>query len=89
LPNQPVAEFSIPTTNNSPFSITLGPDGNVWFTEVGINGNGSGIGRITPGAGSARGPPCRILLTRASSTLRLSSVATITLNEDQGPKGAK
>jgi hypothetical protein len=38
-----------PCNKYSPFSITLGPDGNIWFTEVGINGSGSGIGRITPG----------------------------------------
>jgi virginiamycin B lyase len=49
MPNQTVTEFSIPPSNNSPFSITVGPDGNVWFTEVRINGTGSGIGRITPG----------------------------------------
>ena len=49
MPNQTVTEFSIPQTNNSPFSITLGPDGNIWFTEVGISGSGSGIGRITSG----------------------------------------
>jgi len=37
-------EFSLPTSNGSPFSMALGPDGNVWFTEVG----GNQIGRITP-----------------------------------------
>ena len=49
MPNQTVTEFPIPAANNSPFSIALGPDGNVWFTEVGMSGAGSGIGRITPG----------------------------------------
>ena len=49
MSNQPVTEFSIPASNSGPFPISLGPDGNVWFTEVGITGNGSGIGRITPG----------------------------------------
>jgi virginiamycin B lyase len=44
LPNQTVTEFPIPTANSNAFSITLGPDGNLWFTEVG----GNKIGRITP-----------------------------------------
>ena len=37
-------EFSIPSSPGGPFSITSGPDGNVWFTEV----NGNKIGQITP-----------------------------------------
>jgi virginiamycin B lyase len=30
---------------NQPYGITVGPDGNIWFTE---SGGGPGIGRITP-----------------------------------------
>src|SRR3989338_9236223 len=41
-----IAEFSIPTTESSPVGITVGPDGNYWFTEQGHNANK--IGRITP-----------------------------------------
>jgi hypothetical protein len=37
-------EFWVPTSNAVPFSIALGPDGNLWFTEVG----GNKIGEITP-----------------------------------------
>jgi streptogramin lyase len=37
-------EFPIPTSNSGPFNVALGPDGNVWFTEV----NGNNIGEITP-----------------------------------------
>ena len=53
MPNQTVTEFLIPPSNNSPFSITLGPDGNVWFTEIGIkrlfaHENGCGA-RLAPG----------------------------------------
>jgi streptogramin lyase/Tol biopolymer transport system component len=41
---QPViAEFPLPA-GGSPFGITAGPDGNLWFTEQ----NGNRIGRITP-----------------------------------------
>ncbi|OGH14940.1 MAG: hypothetical protein A3H50_03680 [Candidatus Levybacteria bacterium RIFCSPLOWO2_02_FULL_37_10] len=41
-----ITEFSIPTTESSPVGITVGPDGNYWFTEQGHNANK--IGRITP-----------------------------------------
>jgi virginiamycin B lyase len=39
-----VTQFAIPTANSSPFDITAGPDGNLWFTEY----KGNKIGRITP-----------------------------------------
>ena len=38
-------EFPVPTANSTPFRITLGPDGNLWFTEY----SGNKIGRITTG----------------------------------------
>ena len=37
-------EYAIPTANASPSKIVVGPDGNLWFTEV----SGPNIGRITP-----------------------------------------
>src|SRR5437660_7193712 len=37
------AEFPIPTLSSTPQGITSGPDGNLWFTELG----GLKIGRIT------------------------------------------
>ena len=37
-------EFPVATAASGRFSIALGPDGNVWFTEV----NSNKIGRITP-----------------------------------------
>jgi len=37
-------EFTLPTANSEPYDITLGPDGNLWFTEYA----GNKIGRITP-----------------------------------------
>lgn len=41
---QTVTEFSVPTPNAAPWDITVGPDGNLWFTEEEANK----IGRITP-----------------------------------------
>lgn len=35
---------SIPTPSSQPISITVGPDGNLWFTEQ----NSSRVARITP-----------------------------------------
>ena len=39
-----MVEFSIPTAASQPFTITVGSDGNLWFTEF----TGGKIGRITP-----------------------------------------
>jgi hypothetical protein len=39
-----VTEFSVPTPDSLPNEITVGPDGNLWFTEEGA----SQVGRITP-----------------------------------------
>ncbi|MGZ3644267.1 MAG: virginiamycin B lyase family protein [Ktedonobacteraceae bacterium] len=39
-----ITEFPVPTSNSLPQGITLGPDGNLWFTEY----SGNKIGRITP-----------------------------------------
>ena len=39
-----IKEFPVPTPPSQPLSITLGPDGNLWFTEP----EGNAIGRITP-----------------------------------------
>jgi streptogramin lyase len=41
---QTITEFVLPAGSN-PYGITAGPDGNVWFTEQGLNPK---IGRITP-----------------------------------------
>jgi len=41
-----ITEFPIPTAGSQPYGITMGPDGNVWFTEE----VGNKIGRITPGS---------------------------------------
>ena len=40
-----VTEFGIPTFFSQPAGITLGPDGNLWFSEL----NGGRIARITTG----------------------------------------
>src|SRR5262245_47626670 len=39
-----IFEFVLPTASSGPGAITVGPDGNLWFTEVSANR----IGRITP-----------------------------------------
>src|SRR5262249_14061994 len=41
---QSIREFPLPTAGSFPVGITAGPDGNLWFTELGTNQ----IGRITP-----------------------------------------
>ncbi|HEV2373843.1 MAG TPA: hypothetical protein VGS19_16930 [Streptosporangiaceae bacterium] len=40
-----IDEFGTPFFNGMPTGITVGPDGNVWFTEV--QGGGDGLGSIT------------------------------------------
>ena len=40
-----LARFPIPSSRSQPIAITLGPDGNLWFTEQ----NTSRIARVTPG----------------------------------------
>lgn len=39
-----ISAFPIPTPNSEPIEITLGPDGNLWFTEQ----NASAVARVTP-----------------------------------------
>jgi streptogramin lyase len=41
---QTITEFSLPFANSEPYTITAGPDGNLWFTEFATHR----IGRITP-----------------------------------------
>jgi len=52
-----ITEFPVPSQNSHPWEITAGPDGNLWFTEIGDNLHfpgsdhlieGNKIGRITP-----------------------------------------
>ena len=46
-PSGTVFDYPIPTANSGPYGITLGPDGNMWFTESNTNTNK--VGKITPG----------------------------------------
>lgn len=41
---QSITEFPVPIAGSNPFAITAGPDGNLWYTELG----GNRIGRLTP-----------------------------------------
>ena len=43
-----ISEFFLPTSEEFPFNITAGPDGNVWFAETGTNNGPSKLGRVTP-----------------------------------------
>ncbi len=47
-----VTEYPIPTADSVPLGITAGPDGNLWFTEWGVDK----IGKITTG-GTITGYP--------------------------------
>src|SRR5215471_16133945 len=50
VPPGRVTEFALPTLNNSPFEITAGRDGNLWFTLPSRSSTFPvRIGRITPG----------------------------------------
>src|SRR5712691_10941227 len=42
-----VTRFAIPTPNSQPIEITLGPDGNMWFTES----NSGKVAKVTPAGG--------------------------------------
>lgn len=49
LPTGTIKEFPLPTANSYPLSLVVGPDGNLWFTDIGVGQIGVGqIGRITP-----------------------------------------
>jgi streptogramin lyase len=46
-----ITEFPLPAADSAPYAVTAGPDGALWFTELG-NGLGAGnakVGRITTG----------------------------------------
>ena len=40
-------EYALPSSQFVPFTITAGPDGNLWFTEIGGQGGPSKIGVMT------------------------------------------
>ncbi len=42
-PNGVITEFTLPTVYSSPWGIAVGPDGNIWFTDL----YGNEIGKIT------------------------------------------
>ncbi len=45
-PSGTIVEYAIPTANAGPFALTLGPDGNIWFTESNTGTNK--VANITP-----------------------------------------
>jgi len=66
-----ISEFGTPFDNSSPGGIAVGPDGNVWFTEV--QGGGDGLGSLTPDRTS---PPTFGNDYYAGTSSRLGNVAT-------------
>ena len=54
-----IREFALPNAGSEPFNIALGPDGNMWFTEL----SGNRIGRIT-----RRGKITEYMLPNANSS---------------------
>jgi sugar lactone lactonase YvrE len=53
-PDGTITEFPLFTPNTFPFGITLGPNGNFWFTERAVHGSDgiNEIGQITPDGSS-------------------------------------
>ena len=47
-----ITEYTLPTPVSGPEGITLGPDGNLWFTEFGRPDDGNAIGWINPSNGT-------------------------------------
>lgn len=47
-PTGVLTTFAIPSANAQPYGITAGSDGNLYFTEPGVNQTTNKIGRITP-----------------------------------------
>lgn len=66
-----VTESAVPTANATPFGITTGPDGNIWFAEL----NGDKIARVVPGLfpGAGAFTECQIP-TAAAGPVDVTSV---------------
>ncbi len=90
VPSGTFVEFTIPTASTGPLGITLGPDGNLWFTAGDFGNN---IGRITragvvtefpiPTANSrpysiTAGPDGNIWFTEATKIGRITPAGVIT-----------
>jgi len=95
-----IKEFPIPTSGSSPFGITAGPDGNLWFTE----NTGNKIGRITtsgvitefavPTSGSSpfgitKGPDGNLWFTEFFGVGKIGRITTagVVINEFPIPTG--
>ena len=48
-----ITEYPIPTDGSSPYGITTGPDGNLWFTEA----QGNKVASISPKTGGIKEYP--------------------------------
>jgi len=59
-PTGGLKQFRVPTANSDPKHITLGSDGNFWFTESFVRSQleGHNIGRITPNGDITEFPVC-------------------------------
>lgn len=88
----PITEFPLARPDAVPSSLTIGPDGNVWFVEVGISGQNGRIGRMTaegtvtefalPTAGAyptaiINGPDGALWFTEPTAIGRITTAGTI------------
>lgn len=80
LADESATSYDVPTENSFPAGLTVGADGNLWFTEI----QGNNIGRLTPGgemtefplptpdsrpSGIAAGPDGNLWFTQSGSNM--------------------
>ena len=67
-PSGTLNELPFPSTVNSPYGITTGPDGNIWFTDY----SGNEIGRVNLTGGSPTSTPTFNISGFKINTLRVA-----------------
>jgi virginiamycin B lyase len=98
-PTHTIYQFATPTANSGPRAIAAGPDGNLWFTEVGADK----IGMINPAThaitefaiptasaypqGICAGPDGNVWFTEETSKIGMINLATYVITEVAVPSG--